>query len=497
VTYLSPLRTQRLSAFFLCALCGLSFGACGQKGPPLAPLVFLPAPVTELIVRRHGADVVLQFKVPVANTDLTNPADLDRIEVYAHTGPLPAPVDYVKFGTLVRSVPVKQPPKPEAEGPAGADGAKGAADQENASPDMVEQGFVTGVSETLAEEHTTIGPMPFQRVAPAVAIAESVETPGTVNEPAPIMRYYTVVGVSRSRNRRGSFTPPVGVPMVAPPETPRGVTVTYTAERIAVQWTPVAGETGGADPRSDYGGQTPAPPKTGSDPRADPKTGSDPRTYQGGQTPSPPEPSLTVETEDTVQGPPLADAVQFDVETPGTVTVAFAPPAAPVPPPPPSIGYNVYEGSARQPLNPVLLTAPSFADPNVVFGAERCFAVRRAVRVGTVSMESDATTPVCVTLVDTFPPAAPQNLDSVTSDGAVSLIWESVGDKDVAGYVVLRGDAASETLAPLNTDPIRETTFRDSAVQTGRSYVYAVVAVDTAMPSNRSQESNRVTQAVR
>jgi fibronectin type 3 domain-containing protein len=112
-------------------------------------------------------------------------------------------------------------------------------------------------------------------------------------------------------------------------------------------------------------------------------------------------------------------------------------------------------------------------------------------------MESDPTTPVCVTPVDTFPPAAPQNLDAVTSDGGVSLIWESVGDKDVAGYVVLRGDASSETLAPLNTEPIRETTFRDTTVQTGRSYVYAVVAVDTAVPSNRSQESNRVTQAVR
>ena len=73
--------------------------ACGQKGPPLAPIVFLPRPVTEVVVKRIENDIVLQFTVPTLNTDGSGPADLRRIEVYAHTGPLPSPTDFLKYGT--------------------------------------------------------------------------------------------------------------------------------------------------------------------------------------------------------------------------------------------------------------------------------------------------------------------------------------------------------------------------------------------------------------
>ena len=87
--------------------------ACGQKGPPLAPIVYLPRPVGEVAVKRVENDVVVQFTVPTVNTDNSSPADLRRIEVYAHTGPLPAPADFIKYGTLVASVDIKQPPTPE------------------------------------------------------------------------------------------------------------------------------------------------------------------------------------------------------------------------------------------------------------------------------------------------------------------------------------------------------------------------------------------------
>ena len=87
--------------------------ACGQKGPPLAPIVYLPRPVTEVARKRVENDVVVQFTVPTVNTDDSGPADLRRIEVYAHTGPLPAPADFLKYGTLVASIDIKQPPKPE------------------------------------------------------------------------------------------------------------------------------------------------------------------------------------------------------------------------------------------------------------------------------------------------------------------------------------------------------------------------------------------------
>ena len=105
---------QRLSGLLglFAVLCA---SACGQKGPPLAPIVYLPRPVTEVAAKRIENDIVLQFTVPTVNTDGSGPADLRRIEVYAHTGPLPAPADFLKYGTLVASIDIKQPPKPEEQ----------------------------------------------------------------------------------------------------------------------------------------------------------------------------------------------------------------------------------------------------------------------------------------------------------------------------------------------------------------------------------------------
>ena len=57
----------------------------------------------------------------------------------------------------------------------------------------------------------------------------------------------------------------------------------------------------------------------------------------------------------------------------------------------------------------------------------------------------------CVKAVDMFPPSAPKKLEAVASEGAISLIWEASPEPDVAGYVVLRGEAGSGQLAPLFT----------------------------------------------
>ncbi|HEY0284206.1 MAG TPA: hypothetical protein VGC23_02380, partial [Vicinamibacterales bacterium] len=200
---------QRLSGLLglFAVLCA---SACGQKGPPLAPIVYLPRPVTEVAAKRIENDVVLQFTVPTVNTDGTGPADLRKIEVYAHTGPLPAPTDFLKYGTLVASVDIKQPPKPEeeqkaeskepgavsqmpdSEAAANAEkekelaaakqkaeaAAKADADRQAG---MIEQGSKTFVRETLTPKHREIGPMPPTRPVPppvgTPVVVERIETP--------------------------------------------------------------------------------------------------------------------------------------------------------------------------------------------------------------------------------------------------------------------------------------------------------------------------------
>jgi fibronectin type 3 domain-containing protein len=133
-----------------------------------------------------------------------------------------------------------------------------------------------------------------------------------------------------------------------------------------------------------------------------------------------------------------------------------------------------------------------FVDNRVVWGVERCYAVRVARTFDGLTVESDASPPRCVTPADTFPPKPPTGLQAIASEGAISLIWEPNTEKDLAGYVVLRAAAPSSTMAPVTPTPILATTLRDP-VRPGVRYVYAVEAVDkagnTSAPSSRSEET--------
>ena len=453
--------------------------ACGQKGPPLAPIVYLPRPVAELRAKRVEGDIVLQFNVPTVNTDNSSPADLERIEVYAHTGPLPRTDDFLKYGTLVQTIDIKEPPEPvepQADGktppeppvPAAPPAPSGAAP-------LIEQGRTTTVRETVTEKHMEIGPMPPTRAAPpaagaAAVVVELIETPGTVNFPMPPARYYAVVGVSRSRNRRGPYAGPIRVPLMEPLAPPEAPQTTYTAGAISLSW-----------------------PKLPDDtvPAASVPVVAAP--------PTPAEQGSNQETDDTHE-------IYSDTETPGTEEPPLrgAPPPARRPPAPPAprFGYNVYDADAiveptapLVPLNTALLTSPAFTDPRVEFGTKRCYVVRRVEMSGAIAIESAASAPACVTPVDTFAPAPPKALALVASGTAVSLIWEAGADADLAGYLVLRAEAPDEKLAPLTAAPISDAAYIDTSVRRNRTYVYEVVAVDKA--GNQSGPSNRVEETIR
>ena len=135
-----------------------------------------------------------------------------------------------------------------------------------------------------------------------------------------------------------------------------------------------------------------------------------------------------------------------------------------------------------------------FEDARITWNEKRCYVVRTAATLGATSIESDAPPATCTTLTDTFPPAAPKSLKSVSSEGAINLIWEPNTEKDLAGYIVLRAIAPGGTLEPITPAPIQEQSFKD-AVQAGVRFVYAVKAVDKA--GNVSPASDRVEEAAR
>lgn len=135
------------------------------------------------------------------------------------------------------------------------------------------------------------------------------------------------------------------------------------------------------------------------------------------------------------------------------------------------------------------VTTGAFKTP-VTFGTERCFVVRGVIRRAGVSTESPSVGPECLTPKDTYGPPAPTGLLPVSSPDVVRLVWEPVEAPDLAGYLVLRITGTSEVVEELTPKPITQVNFSDATTRAGQTYVYHVVAVDTA--GNRGLRSTGV-----
>lgn len=176
--------------------------ACGKKGPPLPPLVQLPAAPAEFVAARRDTRVELTFKVPAVNTDGSRPADLTRIDVYGWTVPEPVSADeVVRRGTRLGSVTVNEPPDPDEPEP----------EERPARPGTADQDATATVAETLS--------------------ADAVDGSG--------YRAYVAVGVNR-RGRRGAMSERIALPLVTPPTSPEQPNVTYDDQAITVRWAPVS-----------------------------------------------------------------------------------------------------------------------------------------------------------------------------------------------------------------------------------------------------------------
>jgi hypothetical protein len=448
-------RANRRAGGLLLALVLLAGGgaACGKKGPPLAPLVRLPGPVQGFSARRLGDTVLVQFAIPAKNQDGATPADVVAVEVYGFTGTPPANDEIVKFGTLVTRVPVRRPVSPEEreKNKAPAPGAPAKGPEAPPAPVVAEPGYDQGAIVTVSE---TLTPARLQPVvvkprgdepAPEVPPAPPVFLPTARPEDA-ATRTYVAVGVSR-KGRRGVFSPRIAVPVVTAPLPPGAPTFTYNETTLTIAWPPPADVP-----------VAPVPPA------------------------APPAPA---------DGPALPPSRSL-------VPHAGAAPAYDLYLPPKTDDAAKSTGSAWAPIpvpvNPTPLMAPTFTIP-VDLGVERCFAVRAVKTIGRMALASPLSPIGCVTPRDTFPPLAPKGLSAVASAGELSLAWEPTAESDLAGYLVLRGEAARGPLQSLTKAPVPETNYVDKTAKPGVRYVYAVVAVDEA--GNLSAQSNRIEETAR
>jgi hypothetical protein len=428
-------RTAPLAALLIVSL---AEAGCGKKGPPLPPLRRVPAGVADLAAQRFADVVFVRFTVPSANVEGPGPADLARMDVYAITTAVPLTIDQARHETVRKAATLvaSERVRPPLPPPPPSEPGRPPPPPVPLEPGL-EQGAPALVREVLSEaaQRPIELPRPDREAAgeKAPAAGAALLAPHAGSGP---VRYYFAVGVTRG-GRPGETSAPVAVPLAPTSSAPAAPALAYDEQAIMLRWTP--------------------------------------------------SPDARI---------PLAEAAANGVLV-----------SRPLLPPAPPTRYDVYEVRKNAPsgaredlpaaLNAEPLAVTEFRLPGLTFGAERCFAVRPVDTLGSAVVRGALSDPACVVPTDTFAPAAPRNLQAVAGAGGISLIWEANAERDLAGYMVLRGESPGERLSPLTETAIRETTLTDSTVKPGVRYVYAVVAVDNASPQNVSGQSNRVEETAR
>jgi hypothetical protein len=495
----------------------LMAAACGKKGPPLAPLIPIPAGIDQISATRVGDEVYVTLTVPSANVDTFAPASIDRIEVFGYTGRTPPPRGrWVEFGTLVATVPVAPPPVPAP--PPDKEAAAKTSKPPVPAPVVrgPQQGAQITVVDTLTPEELVPGREPVRDPKTAFRDPESGASrpeesgspipqpdpatgrgtgtgtrkpnvePGTKTETAnpnaereperepepgtakpnlepgtrnlelpPLRRFYTAFPWS-PRGRPGPPGANAELPLLPVPDAPPALQIVYDATALRLTWEPSGGLIGYLLERTL------------------------------------PEEELPFELDEFVAATEAAPP-------PGPVSYNVYRSTAPDPfaPPPDAPLEEPWSRRPPAPLNPVPLLTFEFADA-VTFTEQRCYTVRAVRGVGPGARIGAASPSACVTAVDTFGPAPPAGLATVASEGAINLIWEPNAEPDLGGYLILRGEAPGATLHSLTTAPITEASYRDTTVTAGMRYVYAVVAIDNRFPvPNLSLESERVEETAR
>jgi hypothetical protein len=414
----------------LCLCAALVVSACGKKGNPLPPLVRVPAAPGDFAITRIDDQVYVRFTAPATNIDGVRPADVDRIVVYAITYDGPATaftnIDPEDLRELSSVVATEPVRRPQPPPPPAKEGMP--PTPQPSVPPGIDQGAPAIVRELLG---------PDTRRPVALPQPDNVEPAAVETVAGPLMappvgsglqRFYFAVAVS-PRGRFGPHTAVVPAPLGVTSGPPSEPQITVREDSMLLRWTPPADARGlGLASEPDW---LPARP--------------------------------------IVAGPP---PTMYDV-------YEVAPNASPDGP-----------IAIPTPLTPEPIAATEFSQGDITLGVERCFVVRAVDIIDGVHVRGPASPVGCAAFADTFAPSAPRELVAVAVPGGINLIWEPSDAKDVAGYIVLRGEAGGDRLTALNETAVATPSYRDLTVTSGVRYVYAVVAVDKA--GNRSAESNRV-----
>lgn len=429
------------------AALSIASAACGKKGPPLPPIVHVPGAIEQIEARRRGNDVTVTVTVPAKNIDGSVPVDVGRIDVFGYTGTdAPPRGRFLEVARLVGTITI---PQRDPDAPPAA-----------AKPGEPVPGAPATVVESLTPDALVAKPIPPApvkgRLLPPIA-------PLVPPEPGPLRRFYLALPSSP----RGRLGPPGTIAelrLTALPEAPLEVRVSSLPDLVRIEWEPSGGLIGFLLDRAL------APELSPVD--------------------NPPPESSTSSAASMPEGPTRYNV--YREMAPLDEPVTASQPASPKP-----------QGEGGAPIPTPINTAPldvlTFDDPlTSLDGRERCYVIRSVRGQGTQAVEGDASAPRCVVPMDDVAPEPPSGLRTVSSQGAIVLIWVPNAEPDVAGYLILRGEAGDATLTPVTDTVVTDATYTDRTVKPGVRYVYAVKAIDTRLPRpNVSDESARVEETAR
>ncbi|MCS7025765.1 MAG: hypothetical protein NZV14_13270 [Bryobacteraceae bacterium] len=122
--------------------------------------------------------------------------------------------------------------------------------------------------------------------------------------------------------------------------------------------------------------------------------------------------------------------------------------------------------------------ASPYVDKSAEYDKPYRYQVRAVLKQEGSEIEGDASEIVPIRPADVFPPSTPTGLNFILGVNSVELVWDRNTEPDFRGYVVYRALAGGEFVRLAG--PLPSPAYSDKTVEAGRSYRYAVSALDVA-----------------
>lgn len=159
------------------------------------------------------------------------------------------------------------------------------------------------------------------------------------------------------------------------------------------------------------------------------------------------------------------------------------------------LGYNIYvsnETNETKLKNQTPISDTEFLDKYFQFGTTYKYFVRTVSLGGNGEpIESLNSETIEILPKDIFAPSAPSALTIAAAPNNLSIFFAVNPERDIVGYRIYRSSDPKQKKSEwtlLTAEPIKTNTFRDTGVESGKTYYYYLTALDTAGNSSEPSE---------